>query len=302
MTNANGRNQLLPANSGIENANIESQIAEYNSMQLQRNSLVANSSEQNPLVVDLDQSLKAMRAAITTSIDNLMVTLDTRIRSLQQSEERTTARLAENPTQAKYLLSVERQQKVKESLYLFLLQKREENELSQAFTAYNTRLITPPTGSTNPTSPAKMQILLIAFVLGLAIPMGVFFIIISGNTKLRGKKDLENMSVPYMGEIPMYDGKKRSIKRILPDIARRRGGKTEDVSIVVKEGSRDVVNEAFRVVRTNLEFMAGASSHHVYMTTSFNPGSGKTFITASGSAKLTWKRYLSGQRCMRICG
>ena len=289
---------LLPAGTGIESSGIENQIAEYNTLLLQRNNLVAISSTSNPLVVDWDKSLTSMRAAIVTSLDNYIVMLQTQMNTLRQQESQATSRIAATPDQAKYLLSVERQQKVKESLYLFLLQKREENELSQAFTAYNTRLITPPTGSTNPTSPAKMQILLIAFVLGLAIPMGVFFIIISGNTKLRGKKDLENMSVPYMGEIPMYDGKKRSIKRILPDIARRRGGKTEDVSIVVKEGSRDVVNEAFRVVRTNLEFMAGASSHHVYMTTSFNPGSGKTFITANMAMSLA----IRGRKVLIIDG
>lgn len=289
---------LLPAGTGIESSGIENQIAEYNTLLLQRNNLVAISSTSNPLVVDWDKSLTSMRAAIVTSLDNYIVMLQTQMNTLRQQESQATSRIAATPDQAKYLLSVERQQKVKESLYLFLLQKREENELSQAFTAYNTRLITPPTGSTNPTSPAKMQILLIAFVLGLAIPMGVFFIIISGNTKLRGKKDLDNMSVPYIGEIPMYDGKKRSIKRILPDIARRRGGKTEDVSIVVKEGSRDVVNEAFRVVRTNLEFMAGASSHHVYMTTSFNPGSGKTFITANMAMSLA----IRGRKVLVIDG
>ena len=289
---------LLPAGTGIESSGIENQIAEYNTLLLQRNNLVAISSTSNPLVVDWDKSLTSMRAAIVTSLDNYIVMLQTQMNTLRQQESQATSRIAATPDQAKYLLSVERQQKVKESLYLFLLQKREENELSQAFTAYNTRLITPPTGSTNPTSPAKMQIMLIAFVLGLAIPMGVFFIIISGNTKLRGKKDLDNMSVPYIGEIPMYDGKKRSIKRILPDIARRRGGKTEDVSIVVKEGNRDVVNEAFRVVRTNLEFMAGASLHHVYMTTSFNPGSGKTFITANMAMSLA----IRGRKVLVIDG
>ena len=267
--------ELLPAGTGIESTGIESQISEYNNLVLQRNNLVASSSTSNPLVVDMDQNLKSMRSAIVTSLNNYTVMLQTQMNTLRQQESQATSRIAATPDQAKYLLSVERQQKVKESLYLFLLQKREENELSQAFTAYNTRLITPPTGSINPTSPAKMQILLIAFVLGLAIPMGVFFIIISGNTKLRGKKDLENMSVPYMGEIPMYDGK-----------------------IVVKEGNRDVVNEAFRVVRTNLEFMAGASSHHVYMTTSFNPGSGKTFITANMAMSLA----IRGRKVLIIDG
>ena len=289
---------LLPAGTGIESSGIENQIAEYNTLLLQRNNLVAISSTSNPLVVDWDKSLTSMRAAIVTSLDNYIVMLQTQMNTLRQQESQATSRIAATPDQAKYLLSVERQQKVKESLYLFLLQKREENELSQAFTAYNTRLITPPTGSTNPTSPAKMQILLIAFVLGLAIPMGVFFIIISGNTKLRGKKDLDNMSVPYIGEIPMCDGKKRSIKRILQDITRRRGGKNEDVTIVVKEGNRDIVNEAFRVVRTNLEFMTGSSSHSVFMTTSFNPGSGKTFITVNMAMSLA----IRGRKVLVIDG
>ena len=145
LTNSTSKNQLLPANSGIESPGIEQQIANYNTAQLRRNDLVANSSERNPLVADMDQSLENMRHAIITSIDNHITTLNTQIRSLQQSERQTTARIAANPSQGKYLLSVERQQKVKEALYLFLLQKREENELSQAFTAYNTRVITPPT-------------------------------------------------------------------------------------------------------------------------------------------------------------
>lgn len=118
---------------------------------------MANSSERNPLVADMDQSLENMRHAIITSIDNHITTLNTQIRSLQQSERQTTARIAANPSQGKYLLSVERQQKVKEALYLFLLQKREKNELSQAFTAYNTRVITPPTGSMKPTEPIKRK-------------------------------------------------------------------------------------------------------------------------------------------------
>lgn len=144
LTAASSRNQLLPANSGLESANIENQISEYNTLQLQRNNLVANSSEQNPLVVDMDESLRSMRRSIVSSVDNLITTLNTQIHSLEKSDQRATEHIAANPSQAKYLLSVERQQKVKEALYLFLLQKREENELSQAFTAYNTRVITPP--------------------------------------------------------------------------------------------------------------------------------------------------------------
>ena len=277
--------ELLPAGTGIESTGIEGQILEYNNKLLERNYLVASSSTSNPLVVDADQALQSMRATILTSLENYTVMLQNQMESLRQQESKATDRIAATPDQAKYLLSVERQQKVKESLYLFLLQKREENELSQAFTAYNTRLITPPVGSIAPTSPARMQILLIAFVLGLVIPMGVFFLKENGNTRLRGRKDLESMSVPYIGEIPMCDGKKSSIRYRLRNRTRR-GAKNDDVEVVVKEGVRNVVNEAFRVVRTNLEFMHVPSSGHVYMTTSFNPGSGKTFVTVNVAVSL----------------
>lgn len=277
--------ELLPAGTGIESTGIEGQILEYNNKLLERNYLVASSSTSNPLVVDADQALQSMRATILTSLENYTVMLQNQMESLRQQESKATDRIAATPDQAKYLLSVERQQKVKESLYLFLLQKREENELSQAFTAYNTRLITPPVGSIAPTSPARMQILLIAFVLGLVIPMGVFFLKENGNTRLRGRKDLESMSVPYVGEIPMCDGKKSSIRYRLRNLTRR-GAKNDDVEVVVREGVRNVVNEAFRVVRTNLEFMHVPSSGHVYMTTSFNPGSGKTFVTVNVAVSL----------------
>lgn len=279
LTNTTSKNQLLPANSGIESSGIEQQIAEYNTMQLRRNDLVANSSESNPLVVDLDESLQNMRGAIVTSVDNLIVTLNTQLRSLQQSEKQTTARIADNPLQGKYLLSVERQQKVKEALYLFLLQKREENELSQAFTAYNTRVITPPVGSMFPTAPIKRNILLVAFVLGLLIPVVIIFVRENMNTKIRGRKDLENLSLPFVGEIPLAFRKKEQ--------------KSEAKNILIKQGSRDIVNEAFRVLRTNLEFMLDRKEDgkaSIILFTSFNPGSGKTFLTINTAACLSLKQ------------
>lgn len=286
-----GQNQLLPANSGLENVGIEKQISEYNTLQLQRNNLVANSSEQNPLVMDIDQSLATIREAIISSINNLEVTLNTRIRDLQRSEQQTAGRIAANPTQAKYLLSVERQQKVKEALYLFLLQKREENELSQAFTAYNTRVITPPTGSMVPTAPIHRNILLVALALGLLIPVVIIVMRENMNTKIRGRKDLENLSLPFAGEIPLCEQKSRRgilVKKV-----------KEKNSILVKEGKRDLINEAFRVLRTNVEFMTGEKKHsQVLVVSSFNPDSGKTFLTMNLAASLAIK----GKRILVIDG
>ena len=272
LTDPANKNQLLPANSGIDNANIESQITLYNEKQLQRNSLIANSSERNPLVIDLDRALSSMRGAIISSIDNQLVTLNTQIRTLQQSERQSNARIAASPTQAKYLLSVERQQKVKESLYLFLLQKREENELSQAFTAYNTRIITPPTGKMLPTAPIRRNILLVAFAIGLLLPMLVIFIRENINTTLRGRKDIENMTIPFIGEIPFISRSKRRFSF-------RKKKEEEIATVVVKEKSRNIINEAFRVIRTNMEFMTGRDGKvKVIMLSSVNPNSGKTFI------------------------
>lgn len=153
--NGKGLTQLLPANSDIGNSHIESLIGEYNAQVLERNRLAANSSEKNPLVVDLTASLRNLHHTVVQSVDNLIVSLDTQLQSVRRREAATTGQLASNPDQARYLLSVERQQKVKEQLYLYLLQKREENELSQAFTAYNTRIITAPRGSLLPTAPAS---------------------------------------------------------------------------------------------------------------------------------------------------
>ncbi|WP_294604707.1 polysaccharide biosynthesis tyrosine autokinase [uncultured Bacteroides sp.] len=269
--NAKQLDQPLPANSGIVNANIETLISEYNNLVLDRNRLIANSSEKNPLVKNMANSLQSMQRTIIQSVDNLIVSLNTQIRSIRRQEEATTNRLASNPNQAKYLLSVERQQKVKEELYLYLLQKREENELSQAFTAYNTRLITAPRGSMFPTAPRRMNILLVAFVVGLLVPAVVIFMKENMNTKVRGRKDMENLSVPLIGEIPQCSGTKSKW-----GLKKRQKMNT----IVVNEGNRNIINEAFRVLRSNMDFMASKdSSQNVFVLTSFNPGSGKSFLT-----------------------
>ena len=279
VNNRNNKNQLLPANSGIENKAIEQQINDYNARQLQRNNLVANSSEENPLVIDMDKQLQEMRAAIVSSIDNQVSTINQQIRGMQAIQGASTSRIASNPTQAKYLLSVERQQKVKEALYLFLLQKREENELSQAFTAYNTRVIKAPFGELTPTSPDRRRIMLGAIILGLLIPIIMVYVRENLNTKVRGRKDIEKLSVPFVGEIPLHEGHKHKKS-------------TEEYRIVVRPKSRNVINEAFRVVRTNIETLASQGNKpKTMMLTSVNAGSGKTFLTMNLAACFAIKGY-----------
>lgn len=271
--------QLLPTNLGVD-AQLESQIMEYNNTLLERNGLVANSSEKNPLIQDYDMKLVQMRENMVSSIDNYFVTIDAQIKSMEREEQRATSQIVSNPNQAKYLQSVGRQQKVKETLYIYLLQKREENELSQAFTAYNNRIVTAPHGSPIPVSPKRNMVLLIGLVIGMAIPIGILYLRETMRTTIRGRKDLENVRMPLLGEIPLeyktenkwYGTKRLPVKG----------------QIVVKSGTRDIINEAFRVLRTNMEFMTTKETN-VIAITSFNPGSGKSFIAANLAVSLAIK-------------
>jgi len=265
--------EVLPANSGIDNNAVSAQIKEYNEKVLQRNSLLENSGVNNPLVQDLDEQLNATRSSIVTSLNTVVSTLNDRKRALESSKAVTTEKIASSPGLEKDLLSVERQQKVKEQLYLFLLQKREENQLSKAYTAYNTKLLNPPSGSRYPTSPVKINVLIVSMVLGLLIPMIILFIVNNLNTKVKGRKDIEDLSLPFIGEIPLSY---RKHKGLLALFNRRK----EVREIVVQEKNGNNINEAFRVVRTNLEFVLG-KDQKVVMLTSSNVGSGKTFISTN---------------------
>lgn len=274
LTDGKHENQLLPANSGITNSNIEKLISEYNNKLLVRNNHLANSSLQNPLVKDLDEELTIIRGSILQSLDYELTMLQTKSNSIRSQRNQAMSKIATNPTKAQQLLTVERQQKVKEELYLYLLKRREENELSQAFEAYNNQLIETPRGPSKPVSPDGKRMILMALLIGLLVPAGTVASIDLLNTKVRGRKDLEGLSAPYAGDIPLYVKKDQSV-----DPASE---------ILVKERKRDFINEAFRVIRTNLEFLLGFNRvHQVVMLTSVTPGSGKTFISANLATALS---------------
>lgn len=280
-----GGNQMIPLPAGLSDAAITGQINTYNSLLIQRNSLVASSSSSNPLVVEMDANLEAMRQAICESVDNQIVVLQDRLQGLRRTAEKATSRLADNPNQAMYLLSVERRQKVMESLYLYLLQKREENELSQAFTAYNTRVVTSPTAASVPPYPNKKRMLMIALIIALGIPVLVLYLLEALNTTIRGRKDLDLPDIPFLGEIPLVGEKLTRFDKLMG-----RKQLKNDYSMYVKPGKRDSVNEAFRVIRTNLEFMDHGNAGCVVALTSFNPGSGKTFVSLNLGATLAIKK------------
>lgn len=293
LTNEANRYTLIPANQGVNSPNISGQISEYNALLLSRNNLLSASSLQNPLVQEKDLQLAELRSALIASVDNHIASLNVELRSAQSIRGQANSKIASSPSQSKYLLSVERQQKVKENLYLYLLQKREENELSQAFTAYNNRLINPASGSNIPTFPVPNMVWALGALIGLLVPGLIIFLAEAINNKVRGRKDLSELTIPFIGEIPTHRHHRTfkekffapwnkfcaNIKSLF-GIAEVQEDKT--LHILVKDHSRNVINEAFRVIRTNLEFMTAKGSRgKVIMLTSFTPNSGKTFVVTN---------------------
>ena len=261
---------LLPGNSGLNNQNIESRIAEYNAIVLQREKLIVNSSDKNPLIGEMDTSLDMMRQSILHSVDNLIATLQLQVKKIEEQEYQIAGQISSTPGKARQLLSIERQQKIKEALYLYLLQKREENELSSSLVVNNTRLLTPASGRNSPVSPKKGLIFFIAVTFGVFFPLIYWRTKEAINTTVQDRADLSGLTLPFVGEIPFVGKKKNRLFQKKQEVRR----------IVVEDKKRDVINEAFRVLRTNIDFMnARSGMSKVTMFTSFHPGSGKTFIS-----------------------
>ncbi len=261
--------QALPMGMVPLDKSMGDMFMQYNTLLLQRNKIAAGNSENHPYIADYDAQLASMRKAILASLDNAMNQLKIEIDGIKGAENENNEKIASSPTKATQLLSSERQQKVKQQLYLYLLQKREENQLSQAFTAYNLRVLTPPMGRKKATFPVKRNVLTVAFLLGMLIPAITLFIRERSITTIRGRKDIEGLKVPYLGEIPLYKPRRKQ------DAVNR---------ILIQPKKRNIINEAFRVMRTNLEFMAGSYHAKTFLVTSANPGSGKTFTTINMAA------------------
>lgn len=265
---------LLPANSGIMDTGVEDLIAEYNALLLVRNKLKDRGSH-SPVVQEKEADLKALRVTILKVLDNLQHAISRKLSDVRSRLSQVDNRIATVPTQEKYVLTVERQQKIKEELYLYLLNKREENALSIATTNSNIRVIDRAYG-TGVAGTNKVVILLVAFLMGLAIPGLIFYLQPMLDVTVRGRKDItENLTIPFLGEIPYRHRKKQGT-----DTARH---------------GHDGVSEAFRIVRTNIDFMLNKDKGaQVIMLTSSNPGAGKSFISLNLAISLsqTGKRVI----------
>ncbi len=269
---------LIPSNTGISDANIEGQISQYNAMKLRRDKLIDDSSERNPVVEELNNSLRAMKQTIVRSVDNHILSLNVRSDDAQSRKQRAQGRMMAIPSKEREMQGIERQQKIKESLYLFLLNRREENALTQAMADNNARIIDSAAGSNAPISPDRNRILLLGILVGIAFPGVIFLMILFLDTRIHSRKDVEGVvSVPFLGEIPQ-DKKQKKAKR----------GKQE---VVVSEQDDDMVSEAFRILRTNMSFMAKKDKKMQVITfTSFNEGAGKTFIARNLAMSLIYAK------------
>ncbi|MGN1210578.1 MAG: GumC family protein, partial [Candidatus Cryptobacteroides sp.] len=277
---------LIPANLGLQSSSVDKQIGDYNNLVLQRDRLLVSSGENNPVVADMHTAMLSIRTAILRSIDNLISTLQLEASQIEGQENQILARMASNTGQEFELLTMQRQQKLKEELYLFLLQRREENELASLVNVGNTRVIMNPNGSSSPVSPNKMMVLLISIILGFGIPFGLIFLMRMLDNTVRDKKDFSAIATPFLAEIPLLS-KKHKLKFIK---IKRSKKKDEYSSVVVLPGKRDTMNEAFRVLRTNIDLVLGKKKGaKIIMNTSFNPGAGKTFTLMNLAASVALK-------------
>lgn len=275
LTDPSKETDLIPSNTGISDMNIENQISLYNAAKLKRDHLIDDSSVNNPVVQELNNSLRAMKQSIIRAVDNMIVSLNVKRNDAQNREMRAQDRVTAIPTKERQMLSIERQQKIKEALYLFLLNKREENALSQAMADNNARVIDGAEGSNAPISPNRNRILLLGLLVGIALPGAVCLAILFMDTRVHGRKDIEGVtSVPYLGEIPLD-------KEAMKDHRRK--------VMAVKEQGDDIVSEAFRILRTNMAFLSKKDKPAQVITfTSFNIGAGKTFIARNLSMSLAY--------------
>ena len=252
---------MIPYNPGLKNSAIETQMVQYNALLTERDALLTNSSEKNAQVIALNNKLQSMRQAIVQSVNTQIETLDMQLSSLRTQDTQMTQQIASNPGQERHLVTLERERKTKENLFLLLLKQKEDNDMALVMDINNTRIISPPSGNVIPVAPKKMLVLMIALIFGVGIPGSVIWGKENLNTVIRGKNDLEGLSVPLLGVIALANGESQ------------KNGEYMRVS----ETGRDMINETFRMVRTGMDFACGKDMK-VVMFTSFEPGCGKTFI------------------------
>ena len=269
---------VVPSNLGLKDADMSNLLNKYNDYVLQRNRLLKSSSPENPYVKRLTAQLEEMWPTIRLSLKSVRENILTQKRSAEDQYNLFSRRVGEAPTQERSLNNIIRQQEIKVELYLMLLQKREENYISLNSTAAKARVIDDPR-STGQVAPKTKVILLGALVLGLCFPVGLIYLLGLLRYRIEGREDVEMLTkIPVLADIPLapksLDG---------------------ELSLAVRENSNDMMEEAFRGLRTNLRFVL-SEKENVIACTSCIPGEGKTFI----STNLAMSLALLGKRVIIV--
>lgn len=262
--------EVLPSNVGLQDAALVATIERYNEMLVERKRLLRTSTENNPAIVNLDTSIRAMKLNVQATLDGTLQGMLITKADLDREASRFSRRISDAPGQERQFVSIARQQEIKAGLYLMLLQKREENAIALAATANNAKIIDEAIADDIPVSPRRKLIYLIALVLGVGIPVGIIYLIGLTKFKLEGRADVEKLTtVPIVGDIPLTDEKNE-----------------KDGSIAVFENQNNLMSETFRNIRTNLQFML-QNDKKVILVTSTVSGEGKSFISANLAISLS---------------
>lgn len=258
-----GRYEVVPTMGEIANTSLQSSIMRYNELVMEYNRLSANAGMASPVVRNSLAQVKAMHSVIAKSVENYINTVDVELSQAYAVKKNINSAIAVVPQKEKSASDIERQRKIKEELYIYLLNKREEVALNLAVTEANVNIVEPPYGNASPVYPHTARIMVAALCVGIAIPTMVFWLITFLDAKVRSRKEIEDeVSAPILGEIPMW----------IND-----GGVNKLVAPFRSGANYNALSEAFRVLRYNLNFISKDAK--VIMFTSSVPGSGKSFVS-----------------------
>ena len=276
--------QMIPANTGLNDSNLERAINQYNELVMRREKLISASSVESPAVKQMENSMILQRNNVLGLIQNLQNSLELSRQDLSRREEASVRKYAAMPGKAQQMVEIERQQSIKEALYIFLLNKREENALSQAMADDNIRAIDPAIAWYAPSSPNRMKIAVLSLLIGFLVPLAILIARLFLDTKIRTRKEIEeNIDVPFLAEIPLN----KDLRHFIWKAKYRRKGEKEPSPFVYESNSHSVFTEAMRMMCTNLNFLDPDSVLPMVVgTTSYSSASGKTFIVANMAACL----------------
>ena len=269
ISNPENKNKLIP-NLGITDPGLLAVIKSYNELLMERERVQTSASEINPSAKQLNNQIAAMHESIRASLANEKNACEIALRDLERENTLTTSKIHSIPTVSRQYADILRQQEVKSALYTYLLQKREETNLTQAGVAPKAKIIARPHSSSNPVSPRTSLVLLLFFLIGLSIPAIILFLKDYFQTKITGMGDMANL---------------KDIN-IIGDISKVENIPNHDI-IVVKPNDTSVVNEMFRTLRNNLLFMLSEKDQNVILVTSTVTNEGKTFIAANLARSLS---------------